>query len=172
MDDYYYVGRILKPYGNKGQLLVYLETDDPLRYEKLESVFVEINQERIPFIISAIELLRGAKAILKFEDTDSVTEAQSFTGLKLFLPVSGLPPLGKEQFYFHEVTGYSVIDEEKGDIGTIADVLEYPSQILLQVRSGGKEILIPAVNEVIIRIDKQNRIIHIRAPEGLIDLYL
>jgi 16S rRNA processing protein RimM len=172
MDDYYYVGKILKSYGNKGQLLVYLETDDPLRYEKLESVFVEINHERIPFIISGIEFQQGSKAILKFEDVDSPTDAEPLNGLKLFLPVSFLPPLEDDQFYFHDITGFTVIDEEKGGIGKVAEILEYPSQIILRILDGKKEILVPAVDEVITGIDKENRVIHIRAPEGLIDLYL
>ncbi len=65
-----------------------------------------------------------------------------------------------------------MIDAEKGDIGTIASVIDYPAQALFQIMKNGKEILIPIIDEVLEKVDRQEKTIYIKAPNGLIDLYL
>ena len=55
-DDFYYLGRVLKTHGNKGQVMVHLDVDDPEVYHNLESVYLDLRGERIPFFIAGIEL--------------------------------------------------------------------------------------------------------------------
>ena len=76
------------------------------------------------------------------------------------------------RFYFHEIIGFTVVDTEKGELGPVTDVLEYPTQAILQVMKGKKEILIPILDQVIQNVDRDNKILTITAPEGLIDMYL
>jgi 16S rRNA processing protein RimM len=90
----------------------------------------------------------------------------------MYLPITGLPPLNDNQFYYHEIIGYRVTDQTHGDIGIIEDVLDLPHQALFQIRFGEKEILIPVVDEIILKIDKRQKLLLIRAPEGLIEIYL
>lgn len=171
-DDFFYLGKILKTFGNEGHLLVSLDVDDPAHYKKLESVFIGINDDRIPFFIQSLELRPRNQAILLFDDTTSVEDAEIFTGKEMFLPVSLLPKLSDNQFYYHEITGFSVIDQRLGSVGTVKSVLELPSQALLQVMKEGKEILIPITDEILQRVDRENRELLINAPEGLIEIYL
>ena len=70
------------------------------------------------------------------------------------------------------MVGFKINDAEKGDIGVIKSIIEYPSQPLFQVMNGYKEILIPVVDPVIKKVDRDQRTIFIEAPKGLIDLYL
>jgi 16S rRNA processing protein RimM len=93
-------------------------------------------------------------------------------GREMFLPASELPALIGKQFYFHEIEGFSVIDMNFGELGVLESVLDLQHQILFQIRYRGKEILVPAVDETIKEIDKENKILRIEAPEGLIDIYL
>jgi 16S rRNA processing protein RimM len=171
-DEFFYFGKILKTYGNQGHLLIFMDVDDPLRYRSLEWVFVEVNQEKIPFFIKTIEHKPRRKAVVRFVDVNSVGEAEPFPGLSLFLPSSALPKLRGNKFYHHEVIGFTVIDESHGNIGTIDSVLELPVQPLFRIMLEGKEILVPVVDEVIRKVDRKARTIFISAPEGLIDLYL
>ncbi len=83
-----------------------------------------------------------------------------------------LPKLTGNKFYYHEVIGWQVIDKEKGDIGTIASVIDYPAQALFQIMKNDKEILIPIIDQVIKKVDRDKKTMHIEAPNGLIDLYL
>ena len=65
-----------------------------------------------------------------------------------------------------------MVDALKGEIGEISDVLEYPTQAVIQVMKDGKEILIPIHDDIIQKVDKKAKILTVKAPEGLIDMYL
>ncbi|HAH60328.1 MAG TPA: 16S rRNA processing protein RimM, partial [Bacteroidales bacterium] len=67
---------------------------------------------------------------------------------------------------------YQVIDLNFGETGRVEEVLEYPHQAILRILRGKKEILIPITDEIITAVDRENKIIHVNAPEGLIAMYL
>ncbi len=169
---FYYLGKILKTYGNKGHLLVMLDVDDPGEYMELESVYLDLQGERVPFFIDDFELKHNKKATLRFQDVNSIGDAEIYPGLEMYLPVNQLPPLEGDRFYFHEITGFRVVDRKYGEIGLIEDVLELPHQSLFQIKWGEKEILIPVIDEVIRSVDREKKILEIEAPEGLIEIYL
>jgi 16S rRNA processing protein RimM len=171
-DDFYYIGRILKTYGNKGQVMVHLDVDDPSEYLGLESVYLDLHGERVPFFIDSIDLKHKNKAIFGFQDYSNIDDAECLKGMEMYLPLSSLPPLNEDQFYFHEIKGFHVSDATYGDLGIVEDVIELPHQSLLQVNHDGKEILIPIVDEIIVEVDKEMKVLHIEAPEGLIEIYL
>ncbi len=171
-DDFFYLGKILKPIGGKGDLLIILDVDNPSKYQKLESVFIGIGHDRVPFFFKSITLRENNRAVIRFEDVNSTEEADIFRGKELFLPVSMLPQLKGKKFYFHEIKGFNVIDTAHGNIGIVQSVLDLPHQSLLQILFTGKEILIPMTDEVILKIDRRKKEIRIQAPEGLIEIYL
>jgi 16S rRNA processing protein RimM len=106
------------------------------------------------------------------EDVNSIEDARIFAGREMYLPASMLPPLKGKKFYYHEITGFTVNDEKFGMIGKVESVLDLPQQALMQVKHGEKEILVPMVDEVLLKVDRKKKEIHIRAPEGLIELYI
>jgi len=171
-NDFYYLGKILKTFGNKGQLMVHLDVDEPEKYKELESVYLDVYGERIPFFITDIEIKNRNTAVFSFADVLSVDEAEEYLGREMFLPVSTLPGLSGKQFYFHEIEGFTVIDARYGNLGIVETVLDLKHQALFQIRSGEKEILIPVVDQIIKKIDREKKIVNIEAPEGLIDIYL
>ena len=87
-------------------------------------------------------------------------------------PLSQLPPLDGNRFYFHEVIGFTVIDERLGEIGTCQDFLEVSNNPIMQVNHNGTEILIPASQQFVTKVDRENRILHVSTPEGLVEIYL
>src|SRR5215469_6305772 len=107
MNDYYYLGVITKTLGFKGQLVVYLDTDEPEKYKTLEAVFVKEEDEVLPYIIEDFVYKGANQAIVKFADVDGET-AKSLLKAELYLPLSFLPPLTGNKFYFHEVIGFEV----------------------------------------------------------------
>jgi 16S rRNA processing protein RimM len=171
-DDLYYLGRISKPFGNKGHVVVFMDVDDPDEYSRLDSVYLDLDGEFVPFLILSVEIQKGKKALIHFEDVDSVDDADAYAGREMYLPVTALPQLKGKKFYYHEVKGFRVIDQVHGEIGSLLSVMDLPRQPLLQVMQGKKEILIPLVDEVIVKVDRRKKELHIRAPEGLIEIYL
>lgn len=169
-DECYHLGKITKPWGIKGQVVFFLDVDSPEEYAGLDSAFVEVKGSLIPYFFR-VENINNNKAVVTFEDLNP-EEALSLVGADLYLPLSLLPKLTGNKFYFHEVKGFHLIDGEYGDIGAIQTIIEYPAQPLFQVFHGDKEILIPVIDQVIDRVDRENGVIYISAPKGLIDLYL
>lgn len=172
-DELFQLGKIVRTFGSKGEVVIQLETDSPDRYRNLESVFININENLVPFFIEKLQLKLKDQATVKFFDIDSIDDTSLILNCSLFLPIELLPKLkGKNTFYFHEVTGYQVIDNQRGNIGNVKSVLELPQQALLEIDFNGKEILIPIADEIIKKVDKKLQTITIEAPEGLIDIYL
>lgn len=168
--DCYYLGKVTKPWGVKGQVMLFLDVDTPEDYLELDSAFVEVKGKLVPYFFH-IDQLSGNKAIVTFEEI-TAEQATSLCGHSLYLPLDLLPKLEGNKFYFHEVVGFKVIDSEKGDIGTLAQVIDYPAQPLFQVMKNDVEILVPVIDEVIDKVDREQKTLYITAPKGLIDLYL
>lgn len=170
IEDCYNLGRVTKPWGVKGQMVIFLDVDTPEDYLGLDSAFVEVKGRLVPYFFH-VDSLNGNKAVVTFEDIDAA-QAAALAGHDLYLPLDLLPKLEGNKFYFHEVVGFKVIDEQHGDIGVLQQVIDYPAQPLFQVFQNDTEILVPVIDEVIKRVDRENKVLYIAAPNGLIDLYL
>ncbi len=170
-EDCFYLGRVAKTHGLKGEITIKLEADDPSAYAKMKHFFLEINKVLTPFFVEHIKM-NGDKFFVAVKDVTTIEQAQNLVGKSVYLPLEMLPKLSGKQFYFHEIVGFTVIDTDKGELGPISEVLEYPTQAILQVLKGKKEILIPILDQVIQNVDRVKKILTITAPEGLIDMYL
>ncbi|WP_299339071.1 ribosome maturation factor RimM [uncultured Psychroserpens sp.] len=171
-DDCFYLGKIVKKYSFKGELLVKLDTDEPELYEQMESVFVEVRNNLVPFFIEASQLHKSELLRIKFEDVDTEADADALIKSELYLPLEFLPKLDDDKFYFHEIIGFKVEDKHFGHVGIITAVNDSTAQSLFEIDRNGIEILIPMNDEFIDRVDKDNKTIFVETPEGLIDLYL
>ncbi|SFJ56984.1 ribosome maturation factor RimM [Myroides guanonis] len=171
-DDCFYLGKIAKKFSFKGEVLAYLDTDEPELYENLESVFVESNGHLIPFFIVDAYLHKNDFLRIKFEDIDSEEEADRILGSELYLPLEMLPKLEGDQFYFHEVIGFEVEDLHKGSIGQLKAINDSAAQALFIIDYNGIEILVPMIDDFIHQVDRTNKKLILDTPEGLIDLYL
>ena len=87
------------------------------------------------------------------------------------MPTETLPKLADNKFYYHEIISFGVIDYNHGKIGTIVSVNDQTAQSLFVIDNGGIEILIPIVDEFITNVDRAKKEIHIKTPEGLINLF-
>lgn len=170
-EECFYLGRVAKTHGIKGEVTIKLDADDPSAYLDLKYILLEINKVLTPFFVEKITP-SGDKFFVSIQDIHTVEAAAALTGKSVYLPLELLPKLSGKQFYYHEVKGFVVIDEEKGELGPINDVLEYPTQAILQVFKDKKEILIPILEHVIQNVDRKAKKLYIKAPEGLIDMYL
>lgn len=170
-EDCFYFGKVIKTHGIKGEISIRIDADSPQNYRQLSHIFLEIRNGLVPFFISKMGI-HTDKAYVKLQDIDTVEAAAGLAGLDIYLPLELLPKLKGNKFYFHEVTGFTVIDTVAGELGPIEKVLEYPGQALFQIFSSGREVLIPIRDELIEKVDRRSKTIFINAPEGLIDLYV
>ena len=170
--DCFYLGKIAKKFSYKGEVLIWLDTDEPELYEEMESVFVEYNNNLVPFFIESSSLHKNDFLRVRFEDVKTEAEADDLLGHEVYLPLTMLPKLEGNKFYFHEVIGFEVEDKTLGTVGIIESVNDTSAQPLFEVKKGDVEILIPMIDQFLIKVDRKNKKIIMNLPDGLIDMYL
>ncbi|EHQ42905.1 MULTISPECIES: ribosome maturation factor RimM [Myroides] len=170
--DCFYLGKVAKKFSFKGEVLVYLDTDEPELYENLESVFVDFNGQLVPFFIEAAFLHKNDFLRVKFEDCQSEEDADRIIGSELYLPLNLLPPLEGNKFYYHEVEGFEVIDTTLGSVGTLIRINDSNYQVLFEIDHNGTQILVPMIDQFIEQVDRENKKLILHIPAGLVDLYL
>lgn len=170
--DFYFLGKITKTSGYKGSLVFFFDVDNIERYTDLEAVFINMNDELIPFVIKDISYKSGKSAIVQLEDITDEESAFALIGNELYLPLSFLPKLEGNRFYFHEVIGFRVVDVNIGELGTVMQIIDQSSQAILVIEHNGKEILVPITDDIIKSVDRKNNVIQVITPTGLVDIYL
>ncbi len=171
-EDCFYLGKIAKKFSFKGEVLIYLDTDEPEEYQDLESVFVEFNENLVPYFILNSSLHKNDFLRVKFEDIDSEEEADSVIGNAIYLPLKMLPKLIGNKFYYHEVIGFEIEDKRLGVFGKIVSINDSSAQPLFEVINGDIEILVPMIDQFLVKIDRDNKKVIMDLPEGLVEMYL
>lgn len=170
-DGYYHLGTIVRTHGVKGNVVILLDVDDPLKYKKLSAVFLEEDKNLKKYSITNSSLL-GDLLNVHLEGIEDMTTAETYLRVEVFLPLKDLPKLSSKKLYLHEAVGMQVVDSVHGELGAIAKIFDLPQQPMASVLHQGKEILFPVVSVFIDRIDRENRILYVTLPEGLLDIYL
>jgi 16S rRNA processing protein RimM len=170
--DCFYLGKIVSKYSFKGEVLIKLDTDEPEEYENLESVFISLGNNLVPFFIKKSRLHKSTLLRVRFEEIADESDADRVMGSEIYLPLTMLPKLTGDKFYFHEVIGFTLLDDVHGDIGIIQSINDSTSQALFEALKDGKQLLIPINDEIITKVDRKNKTIHVSTPLGLVDLYL
>ncbi len=171
-EECFYLGKIVSKYSFRGEVLIKLDTDEPETYENLESVFISLGNSLVPFFIAQSRLHRSNLLRVDFEEVSDEAEADKIIGSEVYLPLDRLPPLSGKKFYYHEVIGFSLVDSKYGDIGTIVSINDSAAQALFVSDKDGKQLLIPINDEIITEIDRIEKTIFVKTPEGLVSLYL
>lgn len=169
--DCYYLGKITKPHGFKGNLVFYLDTDEPQFYTNLESVLVKQNEQLIPFFLEHFSQQDGQKFIGRFVDMEG-EEAKNMVNKELYLPLSSLPKLDGKRFYFHEIIGFTIFDlTTEQDAGEVVSVNDKGAQILLEILGSDKtQHFIPVVDDWLEEVNRVEKKMVFRLPEGLLQI--
>lgn len=169
--DCYEIGYIVKTHGLKGEVTLELDVDEPESYSELDSAFVEMKKQLVPFFIQRINI-QQKRAIIKFEGIDTLEQANTLIHCKVMLSLDHLPETEEGKFYLHDILGYTVEDETLGKLGIITQLYEGSHQDILGMEYQGKEVLIPVVDAIVLSADAEAKTVQTRLPDGLVDLYL
>ena len=170
-DNCFELGKITKTHGLKGEVVLWLDVDFPEDYEDLESIFLDVKGELVPYFMESYRL-SGNRAIVQFEDIDTFEKAEELVNLEAYLPLEELPELEDDQFYYHEIIGFQVKDKNLGDLGVVQTVHSMQAQDLLVMDYKSKEVLIPVIPEIVLEADKVAKVLNVNLPEGLLEVYL
>lgn len=168
--DSFYIGYITKTRGLKGEMQLFFEFED---YQdlQLDILFLEVNKKLIPYFVSAVKVQQNSTAYISFEDVDHIDKAQPLLRKKVYLPLEKMPERDPEDFRWTDLVGYLVVDAQEGELGKITEVQDMPQQFVATVDFGGKELMFPLNQDLILGIDAAAKLIEVQLPEGLIEVY-
>ncbi len=149
-NDLIAVARITTPHGVRGEVKLQPLTDFPHRFAETESLLLA---DGTRMILESARLQRDT-VLAKFKGMDTPEAWIPFRRQELFITEDALMPLPAGQYYIHQIIGLEVVDESGAVQGTVGDVLQTGSNDVYVVKtSDGKEILLPAIDTVVKRID-------------------
>lgn len=164
--DYCTVGKIVRPFGRRGEVKVVVMTDFPERFERRRRFFLEPPFEPMVAVVEGIRAHKDA-FIVKFEGVESIEEAEKLVDKFVRIPLDELEPLEEGSYYWHQLEGLLVIDQERGQIGKVESVFragEFGNEVLVVVGQEG-EHLVPMIEDVILKVDLDGQRIYVRLLE-------
>lgn len=162
-------GKIINTHGLRGEVKVSTWTNYPEDFEDIAFVYVKrkTGEERLD--IKGIKYQKN-NLIVKFQQINSIDEAQTYKNLVLYVDRDQLPPLPDGVYYIVDLIGLKVYDDNNEFIGEIADVFDTGANKVYDVkREGKKNLLLPVIDEVVKKVDLENRRVDVHILEGLDD---
>lgn len=163
------VGKIISPWGVRGQVKVEPLTDNPKRFKALPEIFIEFTDSTVIYRIESVIFLKDYFPVLKLEGINSKHEAETLRGHYIKIKREYAVRLPKGRYFICDIIGLHVFDEFDTYIGTVKDVLQTGANDVYVVKTQDKkEVLIPAIEQVVKKIDLENNKMLIRPLEGML----
>ncbi len=164
------VGRIARPHGLRGDLVINPETDFVEERFRPGAVFWTRSARGDEQLTIRAVRLQGPRPILAFEGVASIEDAERFAGLELRVPEDTLQPLEHGQYYLHQLAGCAVMTTSGVRVGTVRKVEGGVGSSRLVVDGERGEVLVPLASDICVEIDVAGKQIRIEPPEGLLGL--
>lgn len=143
-------GTIGAAHGIKGEVKFGVKLDDPTIIQKEGVLYAK---EGTPFYVESFR--QTAKALLvRFKSTPDRDAAEALRGTELYLDAAALPPLAKNEFYYKDLVGLAVVDHTNNTIGRVIGVFYSGAQHILTLQVGGREVLVPFIEDTIGEVTK------------------
>ncbi len=157
------VGKLRRPHGIKGEMVMEVLTDFPQRLRPGRTLYVGEAHEPI-----RIDSIRGhdQQIIVGFSGYNTPEEVGKFRNAILYIQSTGLPQLPEGEYYHHQLLGLNVVNEAGQSLGQLVEILETGANDVYVVKTpDGKELLLPAVEDVILEVNLERSEMRVRPPE-------
>lgn len=164
------VGRIARPHGIRGQVIVSPETDFvETRFAVGAALWTWSARgcEQLRIVASRIQ---GGRPVVLFDGCQAIEDVERLAGLELRVPEEELQPLGEGMYYQHQLVGCVVETSAGGRVGDVVGVEGGAGASVLRVAGARGEVLIPLAAEICVDVDVRARRIRVDPPEGLLEL--
>jgi 16S rRNA processing protein RimM len=165
------VAEVLRPRGNRGEVLARSQSDVPGRLENLKSAEARLRDgSDVPIEITEAWAHRG-DWVLKLAGIDSIDAAERFRSADIWVPLPNRGTLPEGEFFRADLIGCTVVDAASGQcLGAVAGWQQYGGPPLMEVSVDGREVLIPFAKSIYREVNLVARTITVELPEGLLDL--
>ena len=163
------VGVISSTHGVRGEVKVFPTTDDVKRFKRLKEVILDTGKEEFILEIEGVKFFKQF-VILKFKGIDTLNDIEKYKGKSLYVTRANAVRLRKDEYFIADLQGLKVVDEQDNEIGTLRDVMETgANDVYIVDMLDGRELLLPAIKECILRVDIEERLMQVHVMDGLLD---
>lgn len=159
MKEFLSVGQIINTHGLKGEVKVFPLTDDLKRFRKLTHILIDGAERKVVWC-----KLQTDKVILKIEGIETIEEAVKYKGKYLEVPRENAVKLKKDEYFIADLIGCSIYDQDGKSLGRLDEVISTRSNDVYWIK-GENELLIPALKDIVVKIDVENKEIVIKPVE-------
>ena len=164
------IGKVVAPFGVHGELKVLSLTDIPNRFAELEAIYLGPDYRR--HRIKSVRPYKGEMVVMKLVGIEDANVAETLRNFDLSIPLAQLAMLPPDSYYQHDILGLQVATLGGRVLGPIVDIMMTGSNDVYIIKAAdGKQILIPAIKDVIKQVDLIRRMMYIEAIPGLLDIY-
>ena len=167
-DDWLRVGVISSPHGIKGEVKVYVTTDEPEMFEEWETLHLVSKKETKLVHIERVGFFKQM-AILGFREVGDRNTAETLRGAELYIERSQASPCGENENYIADLIGMEVVLEDGSPFGTCTDVLQTGANDVYEVlHVSGKKVYLPAIPSCILKADTEENRMTVHILDGLL----
>jgi 16S rRNA processing protein RimM len=167
--DYILVGKSIKAQGLKGEIKILPFSGVPEDLLAVGDFELRHGQEVLNFKPTGVRG-QGKYLVAKFAGVDDRDRAESLAGFEVWVPKEALPELAPDEFYWHDMIGLQAFTAEGRSLGRVASLMATGGHDVLVIKDGDREYLIPATDEIIVRLDEQNAKLVLEPPPGLLEI--
>ncbi len=168
MEEYFEIGQIVNTSGLKGVIKIKPFTDDITKFNNFKTIYISMKKELKEFKIEQVRFSKNM-VFLKLEGIDTIEEAENYRNFYLKVKRDKDEKLEEGSYYIVDILGCKVYTDEQKELGKVDDVFSTGSNDVYVVKDEeGRQILLPAIKEVIKNIDIENKTITVHLLEGLV----
>ena len=170
-DDLGMIGEVIKPHGIRGEIKVYLYSEQPENFKHYKKIILqETGGSAKEAYIVVKSRVQGKVAILQLEGIGTREEAEALQGSKILLNTADFPTLDSDEYYWHQLKGLMVLTEEGQELGRVTRLFNTTAHDIMVVDGAGHDFMIPVNGDIIKEIDEQGERIVISPPPGLLEI--
>ncbi len=158
------VGRVVATHGLKGAVRIQILTDYPARFRSCKHLY--LTDDYVQYDVAGARI-SGGVAVVQLEGISTVDEAMALRGQTVFIPSTDATRPSKDVYFWHEIIGLNVQNEQGDNIGEVVEILRTGANDVYVVKGPHGEVLIPVIADVVRIIDPESRLIVIRPLPGL-----
>ena len=162
------VGKFRRPHGIKGEIRMTPLTDFPDLFDPGKSIFV--GERYQPYTVNTVRW-HGGDLLISLKDLPDRTSVEIFRNVMVYMKEKDLPEPLEGEYYLHQLVGLRVITDQDQDLGRIKEIIVTGANDVYLVETGtGKDILLPAIDEVVIEINQSEGYMLVHIIPGLLDI--
>lgn len=169
MEDMLRVGVFANTHGVRGEIKVFPTTDDVTRFKKLKKIYLDKGIEKMELEIQSVRYFKNM-VILKFKGIDNINDIEKYKGKDLLIHREQAVSLKEDEYFICDIINAQVVTETREEVGVLKEVLQTGANDVYVVRTTeGKEILLPVIDECVLDLNVEEKIVTVRLMPGIMD---